>query len=523
MSTFDYTSRDYASIQADLLTRASNYVPEWTSRDQSDFGMMMVDLWAYMGDILHYYVDRAAQESFITTATKRESVMAIANLLDYVPQGRRPARTSITLNAQNTTATDIAPIYIPQYTRFLATPLLDTASPVVFTLNNPIAFVATSNGASANLVVDGVTYNTYPKNTPLSVVLTEGERFTETYTATGLAGQKIKLRQTGVVNSSVTVDVSEGPSGANIRYTSIDRMINATNNNKVYTVNLLSDNSSVVSFGGGINGKIPNVNSTITITYRRSRGSAGNVDIGAVYGLESYTIINKPSLDGLVVVPNTSKAVGGSDPESMDSIRVNAPAMFRTQDRAVSLQDYKDLVKRVSGIVRSTAYLSGNTVLIRAASTPADYGSSNTLVLDSEEVQSIVDYLEPREITFVTSTVGASVTLTPVNLVGTVQIKSGYIQEVVYDNVVTAVRNLLSFDNVDFGGSLSLGDVYRAILAVEGVDYTQLTRFTTTGSNVIDTSGTFIGVSAGDASMLVFSTTSTFTITPSGGLVASGS
>lgn len=523
MSTFDYTSRDYASIQSDLLARASNYLPEWTARDQSDFGMMMVDLWAYMGDILHYYVDRAAQESFISTATKRESVMAIANLLDYVPQGRRPARTFITLNAQNTSATDTSPIYIPQYTRFLATPLQDTASPVVFTLNTPIAFVATSSGASANLVVDGVTYDTHPKTTPISVVLTEGERFTETYTATGLSGQQIKLRQTGVVTSSVTVDVSEGPSGADVRYTYIDRMINATNNNKVYTVNLLADNYSVVAFGGGINGKIPNVNSTITITYRRSRGSAGNINVGAVYGLESYTVPNKPALDGLIVVPNTSRAVGGADPESMDSIRINAPAMFRTQDRAVSLQDYKDLVKRVTGIARSTAYLSGNTVLIRAATTPADYGSSNTLVLSSEEVQSIVDYLEPREITFVTSTVGASVTLTPVNLVGTVQIKSGYIQEIVYDNVVTAVRNLLSFDNVDFAGTLSLGDVYRAMLAVEGVDYAHVTRFTTTGSNVIDTSGTFIGVSASDSSMLVFSTTSTFTITPSGGIVASGS
>jgi hypothetical protein len=522
MSTFDYTSRDYASIQTDLLARASSYIPEWTARDQSDFGMMMVDLWAYMGDILHYYVDRAAQESFINTATKRESVMAIANLLDYVPKGRKPARTSITLNAQNTTATDSAPIYIPQYTRFLATPLLDTASPVIFTLNTPVAFVATSSGASANLVVDGVTYSTYPKTTPVSAILTEGERFTETYTATGLAGQQIKLRQTGVVTESITVDVSEGASGADVRYTYIDRMSNATNNNKVYTVNLLADNYSVVTFGGGINGKIPNVNSTITITYRRSRGSAGNVNVGAVYGIESYTVPNKPSLDGLVIVPNTTKAVGGSDPESMDSIRLNAPAMFRTQDRAVSLQDYKDLVKRVPGIVRSTAYLSGTTVLIRATTTPSDYGSTNTLVLTTDEVQSIVDYLEPREITFVTSTVGASVTLTPVNLVGTVQIKSGYIQEVVYDNVVTAVKNLLSFDNVDFGGSLSLGDVYRAILAVDGVDYTHLTRFTTTGSNVIDTSGTFIGVSAGDESMLVFSTTSTFTITPSGGIVASG-
>ena len=88
MTTFDYTNRDYTSIRNDLLNRASVVLPEWTSRDNSDFGMLFVDLVAYMGDILHYYVDQAARESFLETATRRSSLLAIASLLDYIPHGR---------------------------------------------------------------------------------------------------------------------------------------------------------------------------------------------------------------------------------------------------------------------------------------------------------------------------------------------------------------------------------------------------------------------------------------------------
>ena len=523
MATFDYTSRDYNSIQTDLLARANRVLPEWTSRDSSDFGVLMVDLWAYMGDILHYYIDRAAKESFLGTATQRESVIAIANLLDYLPTGRRSATSSITINAANTTATDTTPIYIPKNTRFVASPLVDTASNVIFTSNTPIAFVGTSTGASVNLVSNGVTYNTYPKSTIVTVPLTEGELFTETDTSTGLLNQRITLRQTGSVTSSISVTVNEGAAGADVSYGYVDRLIAGNSSDKIFAVDIAADNYSVVTFGNNINGIIPAVNSTITITYRKSRGSAGNVVVGAIKAIESTLVPSKPALDGLVIIPNTSQAVGGVDIESMASLKANIPASFRSQDRAVSLQDYKDLILRVPGIVRSTAYLSGSTVNILAASQPSNYGSTDTLVLTTDEVTKITDYLSPRQITFVTSSVGASVSLTPINLVGSIQIKDNYIQESVYANVVVAIKNLFSFDNADFGNKVSLGELYRTMLAVDGVDYAVITRFTTTGSNIIDSASGFTGVKASATSMLVFSSVSTaFTLVPSGGITASG-
>jgi hypothetical protein len=81
----DYTSRDYQSIVNDLVNLIPSYLPEWTDRSPGDFGIVLLELFAYMGDILNYYSDRIANESFISTAQQRQSVLNLANLLDYTP------------------------------------------------------------------------------------------------------------------------------------------------------------------------------------------------------------------------------------------------------------------------------------------------------------------------------------------------------------------------------------------------------------------------------------------------------
>lgn len=347
MSTFDYTSRDYFSIKQDLLARAESILPEWTSRDNSDFGMLMVDLWAYMGDVLHYYVDRAAREAFLNTATQRESILAIASLLDYIPSGRRSATASITLNASNSAATDANPILIPKNTRFVAQPLLETADQVIFTSNTPIGFNTTG--------ADVAGYTMYPKATAVSLSLTEGEVFTESFTSNGQISQRYTLSVTGVVETSVTVSVAEGVGGVGVQYSKVDRFIDATNSDKVFITQLAADDSMTVVFGNNVYGKVPTTNAVVTITYRRSRGSAGNVDAGSITEFESLTNIYGPPYDGITIVPNSNRALGGVDSESIVSLQANIPSSFRSQDRAVSIQDYEDLVLRVPGVVKAKA------------------------------------------------------------------------------------------------------------------------------------------------------------------------
>ena len=92
----DYTSRDYASLRDDMIARVQNRLPDWNSADPSDFGVALVEAFAYMGDLMSYYIDRAANESSLATATRRASVVALARDLGYSATGYSASVVTLT-------------------------------------------------------------------------------------------------------------------------------------------------------------------------------------------------------------------------------------------------------------------------------------------------------------------------------------------------------------------------------------------------------------------------------------------
>jgi hypothetical protein len=79
-----YTSRNFDSIKNDLLEYARRYYPT-TFRDFSEasFGAMMVDMVAYVGDILSFYLDYQANECFLDTATEYDNIVKLAKQFGY--------------------------------------------------------------------------------------------------------------------------------------------------------------------------------------------------------------------------------------------------------------------------------------------------------------------------------------------------------------------------------------------------------------------------------------------------------
>lgn len=526
MSNYDYTSRDYTSIQKDLLDRATRVLPEWTSRDASDFGMVFVDLWSYMGDILHYYVDRAAGEAHLSTATQRESVLAIAALMDYIPSGRTPASGQVTLNIASSVGTDSVPVLIPKYTRLIATPKNSSATPVVFTTDTAIAITSTLSGSYFDST-SGSYFTAYPKTTSptITIQVTEGERYEEYFTATGKVGQQIQLGNSGVVRSTVTVNVAEGLNGAYVEYAPVDRILEATSSQKVFYLDTTATDRSVVVFGNGVNGAIPVPNAPIKVNYRRSRGAAGNLPAYSINAFEG-PLSTGSSLNGIVVVGNESPLIGGSDSESMSSMKTNIPLSFRTQDRAVSLQDYADLALRVPGIAKASATVSGNTVTVRVVNNETDYSSrtiaQNTIAADTSVELTVSDYLQPRSVAGINVSVSSAVSLDRVRVKLALRVLDGYVRQAVESNVIDAIRSLFVFDNVEFSGSVSLGTLYRTIMSVTGVDYITISQFTKGSTDVIDSSGSFQGVTATTGRLLYIPSDGLPTFTSStGGITGS--
>lgn len=463
MASFDYTSRDYLTIRQDLLNRADTLIPEWSSRNRADFGVMLVNLWAYMGDVLHYYVDRAAAETYLGTATQTSSVLAIANLLDYKPLFQTSATGTVTVEAVSPTHSST--ITIPQGTGFVA-PATDNNPVVYFTSTSTTTLGPSVSSivvpvAEGQLVVDEKPIN--------SISLLSG-------ISNGNAGQRFNLRYKGVVASSVEVTVKEGTvvsgEATPVQYFYTSNLSDVSSNSRSFTLETSADGITQVIFGNNVNGKVPSNGVEVLVTYRKGIGFNGNVDADRVSSFEGTFI------DGVIIVASSSMS-GGADMESIDSMRANIPLMFRTQDRAVSVQDFKDLALRSPQVAKATCDASSApNIMIYATGYQTDYlNESETFLTVSSEIQdSVIEYFSTR--TVIGASVGVSpiIELQPIDITVTVNVQSQYVAQWVKSAVETAIDTLFTFDQVSFGQTFSLGALYRLIQNVEGVDYAVVSR-----------------------------------------------
>jgi Baseplate J-like protein len=461
MTSFDYTRRDYDTIKSDLLARASKVFPEWTDRDPSDFGMLLVDLWSYAADVLHFYIDRSAGEAFLPTASQRESVLAFANLLDYIPGSRSSAKGTVTL--QNTTA---SPVAIPAGTEFIAR------------YNNKTYQVYSLASASV------------PASSALEIDLAEGtkvENESLTTSSTGESGQRFSLARTNVVPSSILVQVFEDPDQPT-NYTFVQRLTDADTGERVYTTTVNADNELQVVFGTALNGFTPPTGSAISVSYVYSSGAEGNLPAGSVVAFKSVAPTG-------ITITGSSAFSGGENEESIESMKTSIPAAISTQNRAVTGQDFVALALQVEGVAKAaveytpgggsaSAGFTNASVTMYPQPTRSDFlttlDTSQTVSADLEE--RVLVALQPRALLGVDVVVAPSITWQPIDMAITVYVNERFVTNWVKADVATAIDELFSFDNVFFGQRLTLGQLYRIVLNVAGVDYCTVQVFDLAGN-----------------------------------------
>jgi len=117
---------------------------------------------------------------------------------------------------------------------------------------------------------------------------------------------------------------------------------------KKFVVESEHDGSAYLRFGDDVHGKRPDSGTVFTATYRIGNGTAGNI------GLESIAHIVSND-ERLISVSNPLPAQGGVEPESAEEIRRDAPEAFRIQERAVTPEDYAEVVERHPSVQRAAA------------------------------------------------------------------------------------------------------------------------------------------------------------------------
>lgn len=461
MATFDYTSRDFYEIKKDLVERASTSLPEWTDRDPSDFMSALVDIWAYAADVLHFYVDRAAGESFLNTATQRESVLAMANLYGYTPNPVTSSRAIVTV--YNSTAASV--------TISSGTPFKATVGTNNFNFYSTSPTIVYANGTAEVSVREGVRY------TNQTVTNTTGGNV-----STGRPTQSFSIYHKNVDPTSITVNVYEGANQSAVEWRQVGRLTNTASSDSVYTVYVAANGTVYIKFGNGVNGRIPPTNAPVSVSYTVSVGASGNISANSI------TTLNTSDYAGVRVNSSTA-AVGGIDAEDIASLKLNIPRALRTQNRAVTLSDFADIALSVGGVSKAVCQYStgpsstGGSVSIYVVEAQPDYPNYSLSYIPVEQTVREQVYLYAIDAAMLgvgTIAVPSTIQLTPIYLAVELYVKSNYVYEWVKRDVVAAIDKIFSFVNVSFGQTITIGEFYRAILAVDGVDYAVITNFNTT-------------------------------------------
>jgi predicted phage baseplate assembly protein len=118
---------------------------------------------------------------------------------------------------------------------------------------------------------------------------------------------------------------------------------------RAFVVEVEADGTALIRFGDDVFGLRPSSGTSFDAVYRVGNGREGNVGAGVL----AHIVLDGPS--PITGVTNPVPATGGVDPEEAERVRQKAPAAFRTQQRAVTLDDYAEVTKRNAGIQRAAA------------------------------------------------------------------------------------------------------------------------------------------------------------------------
>ena len=113
----NYTSRDFETIKQDLVNYAKRYYPNtFQDFNEASFGALMLDLVAYVGDQLSFYLDYQTNETFIDSALESKNIISLAKQLGFKYPGSATSTGTVAFYVEvpvNVTTLGPASEYIP--------------------------------------------------------------------------------------------------------------------------------------------------------------------------------------------------------------------------------------------------------------------------------------------------------------------------------------------------------------------------------------------------------------------------
>lgn len=453
----DYTDKDFDSLRTRLIALVRSVFPTWTDFNVANFGNILLEMFAFTGDVLLYYQDNQAQESRISTAQLRRSMIGLAKLVGYQLPGASAATTLLTVQFS---APPVGSITIAAGDRFST---LEITDPVVFQVLSDVVIAPGSDPATAIVEVEN------------------SATIEQSFTSNNLPNQSYLLSEAPFVDNSEAVVAGNGA------YTKVDSFLDSLSSDRHYTVTVDENSRATIVFGNGINGAIPT--GVINTLYKVGGGVAGNVEPNAIRkALQSYTdSLGNPVQ--IALVTNAERASGGAPPQSIEAARQQIPRATRVLERSVAREDFEINAERVSGVARALMLTSNELASIPENTgvlyvVPEGGGTPSPSLKAAVLTQVTETY--PSTLTFVTSVEDAQ--YLAVNIQATVFLRAGQVPSVAAARIranLSAFFQITNEDgsrneNVDFGANylnaegspvpeIAFSDIYNVIRDTTGI------------------------------------------------------
>lgn len=440
--------RSYQQIKAKLVESLMGLKDPQGQKLITDYSegnilIIILSLFAAIAEVLHYYVDNMARETFLSTARRYDSVVKHGALVDYHARAAIAATVDVILSRSITGNSIGAKLTIPQGTLF------------------------TDSSGNSWLSARDVTW--YSNVTTCKVPIVQHEK----YTASALNNMVIPTGDRVILNLGTLPNgkyYEQGSMSLQIggeTWVLVDTFAKSKPTDRHFMVSVDEALNPYIMFGDGTFGKKPAAGAKITnVVFYLTNGTQGNVKSNTITSVPS--VISSSITDA--TVSNAYDAGGGSNYENFTMLKEHIPLSVKTLGVAITKEDFESLAMLVDGVNKAKAdYECGRKLTVYIS---PDGGA----VASSELINRVYNLLSQR---------APMTTWLKVKSAGKVQIilemevtgKKSYKTPEIQTQILTALYNAYSPEQAQIGGSVRLSDIYALIDNLSTVDYLHLTKF----------------------------------------------
>ena len=354
------TELDFDQIKNNLKNFLKSQ-SEFTDYDFEGSGLnILLDILAYNTHYNAINAHYSLNEAFLDSAQIRGNIVARAKQLGYVPRSVLAPRANVSL---------------------VVTPGSDQIATAagILTLPRGTKFQTNVQGETFNYVLKDATDAQLENNkyTFSALQIVEGELRTLKYRVDNdIESQKFQLSDANADTSTLRVRVQQNENSEIFDlYTQFESLKDVDATTKVYYIQENTSGLYEIYFGDGVNGFKPSNDNIVTLDYVTTKGPDSNNATFANNALQDTlsdgtNTFPNTATGGSVLTTTISPSSGGTDRETNESIRFNAPLAFATQGRAVTADDYSTIIKSNFSNIKAISTWGGED------NVPVDFGSA---------------------------------------------------------------------------------------------------------------------------------------------------